>query len=392
MERKVLGQLDDWQRAIGAHFYLVYAQDRSMAGSTDHYMYLLPGLLGLSLQQVSQLYFELALKPIGGTTTPDALLEVVEIDYKRVSERNPQEISLAKTTGHEFRAFAQTSGSSRSIIDIWVGAGAVCASIAIVLAHFNEVADVLHYERGDDDKLRPKAEKLNFKLIALNRLVQEWTNRQAIVFDRYSQLEADSAVSRRARSLFVDSLRFLVLHEFAHHFLGHLAENLRERTPEWRRHQQEFEADADAIAHLVRMSNNIFTPGPLIVYMAVSLLRQEDDCLASQTHPALTDRVEHYVEILSEMAPSRESVARWVDGYLVRAVRTIFLNLLDRDRLPAWFGHTREEFSREISRIIPASTDSPVFQYRPFEFNVQMSFLDQTRPRAAGRRLDMDFI
>lgn len=381
-------EFDIWQRTIGAHFYLQYNSSYSTGGAADSHMYLLKGLLGLSQDQASRLFWELSTeKAIIGRHIPDPLIDFVCREYPILLNRDVSDIIFIKTIDDTiFRAFIQSATGNKSIIDVWTSASAVCAAVAIVFAQFFESLLAKQNFSSNSKEAQIEDAVLIEKLSALNRLTVQWSKNNSIQFDIHTQLELKNPNAiKRARVYFLEAFSFVILHEIAHHFLGHLKQpvsSIRES------HDQELHADVDAIKCLSLSGKAGSRIGPLLVYIAASLLSQEEDNIASSTHPSLVDRTAYYFTTLELLERDKSDIKDWISRFLWNGLISIFCNMDDRDRLPAWCGITREEFFTKDRSVAQVQSDPLNFKDAPFESYMSFRMRDMTRPAPIKRKLD----
>lgn len=378
------------KRAIAAHFFVAYPFDSGPGLLTDHYIYLVMRLFGLTPVTVGELMLDIGLKNTPyGRRTHDPLLDWLRAGYERVSGRDTSNVPVYKSMAHEkFKAFSQTSQDGRSLVDIWNGASALCAVVSMAIAQ-HEAATSIDLQTGRNQDAASSRQRLMQGLVSLNAWVNAWRRHGSLMFDRDKPFEIDVASVSFAQAVFLDAVVFILFHELAHHFLGHLQGNgATTRSEEaWKR---EFEADTDAIRWLTKFSGRPWSLGPLVAFTAASLVSGDDDDLSTDSHPSLVERMEHYFREIHDSDHDPSGVDDWVRGYCIPKLRTIFANLYDRDRFPAWFGQTRDAWRASLQKK-QVQHSSPL-EHTRFEPNLPLHYFDLSRPRPAVRRREIDFI
>jgi hypothetical protein len=174
-----------------------------------------------------------------------------------------------------------------TIIDVWTGCSAVCAALSIFLAQWDAICDASYSSNPDMARVNDEMATLDEKLMALNRLVKSWHAYGEITFDQHTQLNIDSSRSQHIGNNMMDALLFVIAHELGHHFLGHLNENRDKRPNQNEKHRQEYEADRDGANTLLTTSSNTFNMGPILVFMAASILSKGPDTRSPPPTPAI---------------------------------------------------------------------------------------------------------
>jgi hypothetical protein len=383
--------IDSWKNTMLAHFCVYYAADKSSAGFSDHYIYLLPALINIPSDEISEYFFKFFSRgiPIGGKI-PDPLIDWACDLYEKTTNRDISNIFFHKTFDHKgFRVFTQNIENNNQLIDFWLSASAICASISIVFAQYQSLMEARFIPNQEGFET---AQITYFKKIsAFQRLLDAWKKNGYIMFDRHSELDLDEVTCKRALNNFLNSFLFILYHELAHNHLGHLKENNATLASTEKRHMQEFQADEDAIKILLKSTNNKENIGPLIVFVSASILQDEEDNLPSASHPSLIDRVNCYLDAMEEFYSDKSRYYDWTNKFIKPCTRSLFLNLNDRDRCPAWFGHTRAEFEDGIKNHVELDSTAP-FSDSNFSPNDYIKIKDPTRPRPRGRKLGVEFI
>jgi hypothetical protein len=381
-----------WRQVIAAHLLVHQEADAPISILTDTCFYLVKAILGIGQNEM----WSLSRRNLPrGIIAADPLLDFGLLRYGQTANRNVEKLLVTKTMNlSSVRAFCQTLKDGRDSIDIWLGATAVCAAIALVVAQFQ------HMQRqSEPGNRKTELKRLSRCITWLNRHVIAWHSTSAVSAGQYSapyiffESVYQARISRSsvlaARNMFLSAVFFILYHELGHHFLGHLSARSLYSLPSSTLRDQELDADADAIHILSKVSGTALDMGPVIVFVAASLLSTESDAIRSNTHPSLIDRVNHHATIVSEIH-SREEVVSWSTSLLRPALRTLFSNITDRDRFPAWFGHAREEWATTISKEEylgrGGRLPGPVF---PPGFTINIG---GSGPQPATRPLKIDFI
>lgn len=389
---------DRWRRVIAAHFFINYPYDGSPPTLTDHYLYLVMRLFNLSPSEAVSLMLDVGVREIPvGMRTHDPLLDWARRRYEDATGRETAQVSVHKTMEHtSFRAFCQTLQDRSNFVDIWNGASALCCLVSMVIAQ-HEAATLHLFSPSPSPHAEPKLaarrhQQLLQGLASLDAWVAAWRRHGFITIDRDSHFTLDDVVMDYARSLFVDALFFILYHELAHHFLGHLSSNAARKPAPDEYRQQELEADSDALRWLSAVSGRELTLAPMVVFLAASLASDEDDATGSDSHPSLVARVNHYFGSLISAAKDRAYAEKWVRGYAIPKLRTLIGNLHDRDRMPAWFGISREELTQSLQAQGRVTQDKVQLQRSEVEPNLLLRYFDRSRPVPASKRRTLDLI
>ena len=375
-------QLDSWQKTIAAHFTIIYDSNGGVY-SSDHYTYLLPGLLGIPKSSAVQVLFECSNNVVIGRTCHDPVISTICSNYIKKTNRPLDNLIFYKTFKHDsFRAFVQSVTEDKSMVDVWVGASAVIGVISIITSAFNDFRRSRLTEGIAPELIEQKSDLLNKLLFNLNRLVNAWNKHGFISIDIHTELEVPDYVSIDARNIFMGIMEFVIYHELAHHFLGHLLAG--NQTTE-KLQQNEFEADRDAIL----ITNRDLNIAPILCFFAASILQKSSDSFSSSTHPSLIHRVNNCMNVLAAINPDKDYLKQWFYGYLMPLARTIFGNIDDRDRYPDWFGYTKSDF---VNGIKDVSSSNTVFDIKDFEVNDKFSFNDPNKQKPMKKKLEVDFI
>jgi hypothetical protein len=344
-----------WRQTIAAHLLVHQEADAPIGALTDTCFYLVKALLGIGQDEMWSLYGSLMKHSPRGIIAADPLLDQGLLRYSRTSHRNLDKLFVTKTTNlSSVRAFCQTLKDGRNSIDIWLGATAVCGAIALVVAQYQ------HTQRQSEPGKRKAELKRLYRCITwLNRHVLAWYSTPAIsdgqflppyiFFESVYQAGISRSCVAAARNMFLSAVFFILYHELGHHFLGHLSARSLNSLPPSTLRDQELDADADAIRILSKASGTALDIGPIIVFVAASFLSTKADDVHSDTHPSLIDRMNHHATIVSEIH-SREEVIDWALALTRPVLRTLFANIMDRDRFPTWFGQTRDEWVASLSK------------------------------------------
>jgi len=373
---------DKLQILIANHFSYVYSSEEIIL--SDHYSYILPGLLGIPKGEVLFTQFQIPHYPASNSQYSDPLLQQLGEIYMKRTGIDLSNIVFHKTFRHDsFRAFIQSIDDDKSIIEFWIGASAVIGVLAIVIAQYIAFihAGAL-FPKNNKRHIEEEQLFLN-KLINLKRLATSWNRDKQITIDCNSELELRPETSKIARNIFLASIEFALNHELAHHFKGHVRNNNNTSIKQMK--YNELEADIDSISKSI----NNYRIGPLVCFMAASILQDSDDSSQSSTHPSLIERVQNYFNTLIDLSNDKETTIKEIKGSFLPIVRTIFGNLDDRDRFPDWFGYSKKEFE---SNIKYKHQLNQVFKTSDFQTNDIYNILDSSKPKARKKKITIDFI
>ena len=376
--------LDDLQLRIASHFLYAFSSDSTIA--SDHYMYLLPGLLGIPRDNISSFFFEFCnIPPKRGIMYTDPLIDFFGQISQKYLMKNLDSVSIIKSFKHEdFRAFSQARHDNGTIIDIWVGATAIIGVLSMIISDYDDCNNVLK-SNTDDNNIKNKIESLGIKISSLNRLLKIWKKYNAIIIDKDAQLDLCPELSKKARMIFLDSLSFIIFHELAHHSLGHLNLKGSNQSNETM-HQNEYAADNYAIKDCLDLTKNYYNRGPMVCFIAACLLNKEDDDIPSATHPSIIDRTKNYIDQLIKSCKD-DDMEYWIHNYLLRLLRTILLNLDDKDRTPVWFGHSKDEYIKSTKKSYKSDVILDCSANISYDVNI-FNLIDTSRPKAKREKIE----
>jgi hypothetical protein len=379
------------QLLLGSHFLVNYLNEGRAAIATDHFVHLIPGLLGVEPVEASALCAWLGIRgaPAGGEIH-DPLLDYLWRTYgsiHRTDDRPLQGLLVRKTMAFQgLRAFCQSTGDRSAMVEIWAGASAALAAVSIVLAESNHYTHV--QRKGDLSATELETHRLRYvrKVWEIVRLSLLWQHSEQVTFDRADMLLTNALTASMAVVYFRSALSFLLYHELAHHFLGHVAANLRAAPTKQMRHEQEFAADADAFQTLQAIEAPNLPIGPLVVFIASSLLSAGSDAEYSPTHPPMVDRFQRLASMMLDNDDDGNANS-FLQGFAAIVMRTLFLRMPDRDRIVDWFGDTSKRWENFQKSRGCDDWPSPAFFNVTSTQDVIAPMFDRSGPKAAGRKL-----
>ncbi len=364
-------ELDNLQRAIRDHFCKIYTLD-GQALLCDHYTYLLPGLLGIKNKDALKILFETVHDSIHDSFCSDPLISSI-INYLKESTRfDFTNLVFLKEFKHNFKAFIQSVQGERILIEVWIGASAIIAILSIFYAQYDDYIESYNSKKENIDE---KAMFLAKKHLYIKRILIVWRSEGKITIDFNSNLYLPPHLSFKASRIFLEAFQFLIYHELGHHFLDHQQNTSEENLV------KELEADSFAIY----LADDAFNIGPLICYLAGSILTFDDSEIHSGNHSPIKIRANNYYDLLESISENKAMTKNWIDSNIL-PFQQILRNFDNRTGLPEWYNSALDllESKINLARNSILSKD--------FHVNDIFNIYESAKPKPLINKIDIQFI